>query len=221
MDARGSIGAGGEGKASGSLGLSGVGTSWTTSSSDDIRDDAKEGANFDHKDSAELSRQYQFSMDKLSSFKFSETGGTSDSTIKNLVENTTAAYDKSLSDSQSFTEKQGVVEALQQDASYMQSHSASIKSNLDSEFVDYVQQVNPAEAKAILSDLSNPELTRQREQLYQNFTAARVNERIEGIMNHNTDKMHTEYQHQASKIHSQIPQKINNYYEQDKTTLIT
>lgn len=222
LDARGSIGAGGEGKTSASLGLSGgLGTSWTTSSSNDIRDDAKEGTNFDHKDSAELSRQYQFAMDKLSSFKFSETGGASDSTIKNLVENTTAAYDKSLSDSQSFTEKQGVVEALQQDASYMQSHSASIKSNLDSEFVDYVQQVNPAEAKAILSDLSNPELTRQREQLYQNFTAARVNERIEGIMNHNTDKMHTEYQHQASKIHSQIPQKINNYYEQDKTTLIT
>jgi len=204
VDAKVSGGIGKEGKMSLTVGAStALGTNFTTSSSDDIRDNAKEGYSSDHKDSAELSRQYQFAMDKISSFKFSETGGESNSAVNNLVENTSEAYEKSLSLTQSFNEKQGMVEALTNDASYVQNHSSAIKSNLDSEFVSYVHQTNPEQAKAILSDTSNPALTQQREQLYSDFASERVRNRINGILQENYDKIHTEYQNKADKMHRQ------------------
>ena len=80
-------------------------------------------------------------------------------------------------------------ESLNQMASFARQDSASIGENYTQEFVDYVREVDPQNANAILSNTSNPQLLEAQSRLAQDFISDHAGSIEQGIH----EKMDTLY----------------------------
>ncbi|MEY0978517.1 conjugal transfer mating-pair stabilization protein TraG [Providencia rettgeri] len=125
-------------------------------------------------ESAQRTREFNEGLELLNSSKISDGTNRHDneasseisqlSATLNTAKNQYEQYSLSTTESQEYSDM----------ASYVTNNSAQIDSNLDQEFANYVRQVAPSRADAILSNTSDLSIAREREALAKDF----INDRL-------------------------------------------
>lgn len=160
----------------------GLGGSASSGSNSELNYSSTDADSRDKSNSSDLARNWAYAMDKLSSYKLSYNGSETDNHNQARINNIGSAYEKAYSSLKSYNEAKSVAYNLTQESNKMTSGNATITSNLNNEFVKWVNQNNPAKAEQILSNTSDSGIAMEREQLYQQFIAENTNGRINHLM---------------------------------------
>lgn len=200
LNVGGSLGAGvqkGVGSANVNLGAA---AKFNTFSQDNITHDSREGFNSSKIDSSDLVRRWAYELDKLSSYKLSYNGNKVDNHNQAILDNISSSYEKSVSFAKSYNESQAVSYSLSQERNNITSNGSTITSNLNNEFVKWVQKNHAMNANDILSNTSDSNIARQREELWNEFTNHYTSERINNIMNNASFDFKQKYNQNANQL---------------------
>lgn len=145
----------------------------------DSKNTSTQGRGARHQDtgseeSAQRTREFNEGLELLNSSKLSEGTNRHDNEASSEISQLSATLNTAKNQYEQYSHSTTESQEYSDMASYVTNNSAQIDSNLDQEFANYVRQVAPSRADAILSNTSDLSIAREREALAKDF----INDRL-------------------------------------------
>jgi conjugal transfer mating pair stabilization protein TraG len=213
----GSIGLGGSlgvGNKVANVSLS-LGFSGADGSNDNFNQTSSDNDNMSRNVNNDLVRKWAYHMDHLRSYRLTYNGSETENYNQGLIDNINTSYENGIASTNAYNESKSVLFNLNRDKNEITSGNSTITSNLNNEFVKWLQKEDPINAQKILSDTSNSEIARVREQKWEEFSHDYVKGRINNIISQTSSSFKEAYNKNSSeiKLSTNLDEKYNKINE--------
>lgn len=137
--------------------------------------------------SAQDLKDIRHGVDVIASHRTTDNSSHTDNASGSLVNQMAATFSDMLTQASQYSDTQTRSHEYAQMASFVENHSAAIRSNATQEFVEYAKQNHP-DAERILTDVSGPEARAEREALAGRFVKERMMPQLEAQFRANREQ---------------------------------